>query len=158
VDAPAWAGLGVAVSVITLIYLIIMLVINALRKNAVTSLAYMELSWFGSLWILWLAAFADLAANAQICFDGGNNFCELIHTAEAFSFLAFFFLFAYWVTLFTLCLIAHRKGNSGVWYTSAGEPDFGTANGPGAAAYDGSHVGAPGHAMQKSTQYPPSQV
>lgn len=123
INAPAWAKLGVATSVLTLVSLLPMLIIDFLRKGAPTSLVAVELVWLGFLWILWLATAAD-TANHVDCGGSSDPICSQAQAAEAFSWLSWIVMTAYWAILLAFSFIAHSKGNSRIWTGPVTDSDF----------------------------------
>ncbi|THH12340.1 hypothetical protein EW145_g9 [Phellinidium pouzarii] len=134
-SVPDYAGLGLAISIITLIIVgpIRRVVIDLLRVGAITSLILVELPVIGVLMILWLATAADTAAATSggsvdcSTFNGlDSSFGTLCHTyqaMEAFSFLTWICLLGYFITLLVFALIAQFKG-SGVWHSTVRDTDF----------------------------------
>jgi len=135
-----FAKLGVATAVLTLVSVVPMTVIDFLRKGAATSYVVVELAWLGFLWILWLATAADTANLFSTC-PSEFTFCSQYQAAEAFSFLAWMALMAYWIILLVFAIIAANNGQSQIWYTGVTEADFSAGGGPaggvpqGGAAY-----------------------
>jgi len=140
-SAPTFAKLGVATSVITIASIVSMLVIDILRRGAPTSFIAVELGWLALLWVLWLATAADTASWGTCSVTSGpaGSYCSQFQAAEAFSFLSWILIKAYWVLLlaFTLFAAVHRR-QSNIWFTSVSDADF-TAEGAPAAggAYGG---------------------
>lgn len=161
ISAPGWTKLGLATAVLTLVSLLPMLVIDFIRKGAPTSLVVVELGWLGFLWIMWLATAADTANNVNCGGVTDNGICSEAQASEAFAFLAWLLLMAYWVLLLVYAIMAHTKGNNNVWMGSTTDQDFSAG---------GSHSGAgiapphPGLAQQQMTTggtgatYPPHNV
>jgi len=147
--APSWLKLGVAVAVITIVSLVAILVMDLLRKGAVTSFISVELGWLGVLWVLWLATAADTANGVQCSgvidgFDG--SICGQAQAAEAFSFLAWLLLMAYWILLLVFAIIAATQGQPGIWMVNVADADFSAgsgARGTGGGVQGGPAYGAP---------------
>jgi len=157
-SVPAYAGLGVATAVLTWVTIIPFTVIDFMRQGAITSFVVVELGWFFVLWILWLTTFGDTASNT-LCnssYANGDNYCSQVRAVEAFSFLAWFLLFAYWVALLVFSFLASSKGNTRIWFTSTREADF-TAGSSGAPTYHASANTYPPHPsmVQQPQGYPP---
>jgi len=155
-----FAKLGVATAVLTLVSVLPMLVIDLLRKGAATSYVVVELAWLGFLWILWLATAADTANRFSTC-PSQISWCSEYQAAEAFSFLAWMALMAYWIILLVFAIIAVNNGQSQIWFTGVTEADFSAGGGPaggvpqGGAAYPAQQpqmTGATGPMV-----YPPGQ-
>lgn len=138
-SAPAFASLGVATAVLTLVSVVPMFVIDFLRKGAATSFVVVELAVLGVLWVLWLATAAD-TANFGSC-SSTDTWCSQFQAAEAFSFLAWLALMAYWIILLVFAIIAANNGHGQIWFTGVTEADFSAGGGPaggvpqGGAAY-----------------------
>jgi len=152
-----FAKLGVATAVLTLITIVPMAVIDFLRKGAATSFVVVELGWLGFLWILWLATAADTANLLGTC-PSGFTFCSQYQAAEAFSFLAWLTLMAYWIILLAFSIIAMNNGQTQIWYTSVTEAEFSTGGGPaGGVPQGGVAYPAPQPQMTGPVVYPPGQ-
>jgi len=117
-------GFSVATSVLTLVILVPVLVIDFLRKGAVTSLTATELGFVGFLWVLWLAcgANATAALGGFTIGDCGSidgfqidpasaSYCRQYQALQAFSWLTWLILFFYWVALLVFALVALARGN-----------------------------------------------
>ncbi|KDQ08826.1 hypothetical protein BOTBODRAFT_555195 [Botryobasidium botryosum FD-172 SS1] len=129
-------ALGVAVSVITLITILPILIIDRARKGAFTSLVWFELVWTGILWVLWIAAAAESAGSIPFTsscvaprgFVGAafyESACHQYQAIQAFSWLAWLLMFGYFITLLTLAVIQHAsKGNTRIWFSSVPDSDF----------------------------------
>jgi len=90
--------LGIATAGLTWFSVIPIAVTDFLRQGAIKWFVKFELGWFFILWVLWIATFADTAANTD-CYSllylpsNGDKMCWEVHAVEAFSFLAWFLLF-----------------------------------------------------------------
>jgi len=153
--APSWTKLGVAVSVITMVSLIPMIVIDFLRRGAPTSWVLVELVWLGILWVLWLATAADTANNVSCSGVRGSDICSQVQAAEAFSFLAWIVLMAYWVLLLVFAIMAANKGHKGIWKSGVADADFQAAGTHNAGGYPAANVSQREGATP--TTYPPHQ-
>ncbi|KIY71757.1 hypothetical protein CYLTODRAFT_418477 [Cylindrobasidium torrendii FP15055 ss-10] len=119
-------ALSVATAALTLVTLPVMLVIDLLRSGAFTSMIVVELVTVGVLWVLWLASAALTADSAQYLasncsayyYDADIRGCSEIKATEAFDFLIWIILLAYWAFLLTSAILHANKGNKGVWYGS----------------------------------------
>lgn len=81
------------------------------------------------------ATAADTAANVTCdasLFTGSDNICSEAQAAEAFSFLAWIVLLAYWVLLLVFAI---RAGHSGVWTSGVHDAEFAPNNAGGQGAY-----------------------
>ncbi|KAF9507202.1 hypothetical protein BS47DRAFT_1398835 [Hydnum rufescens UP504] len=160
---PSYPRLGVATAVLTFVSVVPLTIIDILRRGAFTSFIIVELGWFFFLWVLWLATFGDTAgAGCDSSLADGTNICSEVRAAEAFSFLAWILLFAYWVALFVFSTIAFSKGNRKIWITSARDADFSGGSGaiPG---YQSSAIGPSSQQpymtqqqQQQQNQFPPA--
>jgi len=135
-------GFGVATAVLTFVILIPPIVIDMLRKGAVTSLTATELGFVGFLWVIWLACGANATA-ALFGFNLGDcslyesitaSFCSQYEAFQAFSWLNWLILFSYWVTLLIMALIAQSRGNKRAFMVPSTEltstmPPSGNASG-----------------------------
>jgi hypothetical protein len=129
----SFAGLAVATAVLTLVSVVVMGVVDHLRKHAVITMPIAEMCWFGFLWILWLAAGAHTIARASSDFgcsialsvviaSSGMDSCSEIYAIAAFSFLNWLTLMGYTTALLVVCVfLAFRRGQTGVWYGSVKE-------------------------------------
>jgi hypothetical protein len=167
VGAPldfTFAKLGVATAVLTLVSVVPMAVIDLLRKGAATSFVIVELAWLGFLWILWLATAADTADRFSNWGSWGGcpsgiDLCSQYQAAEAFSFLAWLALMAYWIILFAFAIIAANNGHSQIWFTGVTEADF-SAGGSTAGGVPQGGVAYPAQQPQMTGAtmvYPPGQ-
>ncbi|THH14874.1 hypothetical protein EW146_g5524 [Bondarzewia mesenterica] len=127
-----FSALAVATAVLTMITLIPMLIIDAFRGGAFTSLVVVEVSWFSILWILWLSTGAYAADTDGLVFIGSScNFvnptislgCGEFKAIMAFSFLSWIILMAYTVTLTVFAFIGQNRGNA-VWKTTVRDASF----------------------------------
>jgi hypothetical protein len=130
---PSFAGLGVATAILILVSIIPIIIINILRKGAITSFVTVELGQFFFLWIMRIATFSDTAGNTSCnsSFTDGDSLCSQTQAVEAFSFLAFlawFILFAYWILLLVFSLLAYSKDNTKIWLASTCDVDFSGAS------------------------------
>ncbi|KIJ51159.1 hypothetical protein M422DRAFT_244351 [Sphaerobolus stellatus SS14] len=173
--APDYLGLGVAVSVMTLVTAGVSVVVDLLRKGAFTSMVVVELVWTFIMMVLWIAE-AGLSTNS---FSFGCDFVRttgFFETADpglcseqqaliAFSWLTWFIFLGWNVFLWTATIIAHTRGNPGVWTQSIAETDFFAPSGN--SMEKSAHVqqqvgsyGSPVHVQQQQTgttmqSYPP---
>jgi len=146
---PAFA---VATAVLTFAILVPVLVIDHLRKGAMTSLTASELGFMGFLWILWLScagnSTAGIAAYAVDCSLIDNaaatygvtispvygGLCRQRQALQAFAWLGWLVIFFYWVTLLVIALIAQSRGVNNPFMTPSTElatnlPKAGNAGG-----------------------------
>jgi len=157
-SAPTFAKLGVAVAVITIVSIGPMLVIDLFRRGAPTSFIVVELGWLAVLWVLWLATAAEIASKGPCNVSG----CSQFQAAEAFSFLTWLLLMAYWGLLLGFTLLAAIHQQTDLWFTSVSDADF-TAR--GAPPSGGAYPTVPGEPQMAAAAtgttgatYPPSNV
>jgi len=112
-----FAALGIATAVLSLLSLPVMLLIDNIRKGALTSMILVEIAWLGLLWVLWVAT-------AGTSSQWGMIFGSEVSAIQAFSHLAWLVLFGYLGTLITFSIIAANRGYNRVWYQSVKETEF----------------------------------
>jgi hypothetical protein len=132
-------GMPLAISVITIITVLPMVLIDFFRSGPFTSFILVEIVWFSILWVLWLATGGLISSNGMTTlFNTGcdlffgseldpetalNDVCHLWGALQAFSFLNFLLLFIYSVTLIVFGYIGSNRSEH-VWTNSVRE--FGT--------------------------------
>jgi hypothetical protein len=79
-------------------------------------------------------------------------YCSLFQAVEAFAFLGWILLLAYWVVLLVVAIIAFNNGQSQIWFSSVKDVDF--SAGSGGAGVKGGGVGG-GAYPQGGAVYPP---
>ncbi|KAI0070748.1 hypothetical protein K474DRAFT_1713076 [Panus rudis PR-1116 ss-1] len=132
-DQPdTFSVLNVAIAGLTLLTLPVMVVIDLVRKGAVTSTIIFELIWLGILCILWVAA-AGFTADTVSSFIGLckinprvrtlQSLCKDSQVSEAFGFLSFISLLAYVVILLATSIVSSNHGNP-VWKSSVNKAQF----------------------------------
>ncbi|KAG9050299.1 hypothetical protein FS837_006409 [Tulasnella sp. UAMH 9824] len=119
-------ALGIATACLSLLFIGASLIIDRMRRGAITSLVMIELSWVGLLWVLWLATAASITDLGIFTTCGYYNSevestCHQYQAAQAFSFLNWLMLFGWWVTLLSFSIRAASNGVSGVWRTPVTE-------------------------------------
>jgi len=144
------AGLGIAVSLLTLISFIPMLVLSFVDKVLWVNMVAVEVGWLGILWVLWLAT-AALANNdlgrifLGACYlVGADVTCSELLGFQALAWLNWVLLFKYTIVLIALTIFQHVRGNR-VWTAPVYQVDFFAPPPPG-MVYE-----------QKPGQYPPQQ-
>jgi len=118
--ASSVPGFGVATACLTFAILIPAIVIDMLRKGAMTSLVATELGFTGFLWVLWLACAANSTAalfgislgDCSLYNSVSASYCSQYEAFQAFSWLNWLILFFYWATLLILALVAQSRGNN----------------------------------------------
>jgi len=117
------SGFALAVSVITLAFILPMLLISILRKGSLLSWVVVELGVCGVLWVLWLASAAyttSMTGGATLNCDYAllsaevQSICHQYQALQAFSWLNWLILFAYIVLLLVFAIKAQGHGHS-VW-------------------------------------------
>ncbi|KAF5352147.1 hypothetical protein D9758_009249 [Tetrapyrgos nigripes] len=133
-------GLAIATAAITLVSVPAMLIIDMIRRGAVSSLVVAELAGLGLLWVLWLATGADSVAEFNADFPEGcdvlslefrgpgvrevQDLCRELQAVSAFGFLNWLMLVGYWSVLLVCSIVAANRGESRIWFTPVGETDF----------------------------------
>jgi len=154
-----FAGLGIAVSLLTLISLIPMLVLSFLDKVLWVNMVAVEIGWLGLLWVLWLATAAltnnDLAEFVfGVCDFADNTLgCGEVLGFQALSWLNWVLLFKYTIVLIALTVFQHLRGNQ-VWMAPVYQVNFFA---PPAGAPGVVYEQKPGQYPQQPQQYPPQQ-
>jgi len=129
---PAWLGFTLFVAIFSLLIGVPILVIDKLRRGAITSFVVVELAWTAFLGLLWLAAAADQSSNLILVGDcsayGGfdsaeESLCHQLQAMQAFSWLNWLLLWGWTFILLIFSIIAMTRGNP-VWTSPAGETDF----------------------------------
>jgi len=119
-----FAAFGLAISVLTLLFITPVLIIDIVRKGALTSVIAFELIWTGIFWVLWLAVAGNATAAGifDSCSFEDNRVDIICHQFSALQGLAFFnwlLLFGWWVTLCVLAVKLRRKSSdASLWRQS----------------------------------------
>lgn len=168
-SSPSWANLALATSILTLVALTPMLVVDFIRRGAITSKILVEIIVLSILAVLWLASGADAAAftNGTIpdCSDIGivigfdvvkdntlTSLCRSYQAVEAFAWINWLILMGYVITLLVFTIIAGTRGKS-AWMNTVRETDFFSRNtGNGSNGYAMTQQGRE-HNMQTPAQY-----
>jgi len=113
-------ALGIATSVMTLVFIVASLSIERIRRGAVVSLVWFELAWVALLWILWLATAASIASLDlfESCgwYNGSvESDCHQYQAAEAFAWIMWILMSGWWVGLLVLSIIASYNGHARIW-------------------------------------------
>jgi len=158
VFAPAavpfdFAGLGIAVSLLTLLSLIPMLVLSFMDKVLWVNMVAVEVGWLGFLWVLWLATAALTNNDLAFVVFGGCGFvdssvnCGELLGFQALAWLNWVLLFKYTIVLIGLTVFQHVRGNR-VWTAPVYQVNFFAppVGPPPGMVYE-----------QKPGQYPPQQ-
>jgi len=148
-------SLPLAVSVLTLVSMVPILVLEHIRKGLVTSLLVVELGWVGFLWVLWLAAGGEAAStgvDASTCSrlnSASQTLCSSLVAITAFSFLNWIILLGWFGTLVTFGAINNH------WNHSVPDTDLTKKHSTGAAGQP-TMAAAPGATPYGA--YPPQQA
>jgi hypothetical protein len=128
-------GFSVATPVLTFVILIPVIIIDFLRKGAMTSLAAVELGFTGFLWVLWLAC----ASNSTAALGGASlgdcgytylgfslgsapeAYCHQYQALLAFSWLNWLILVFYWIALLSFAILAQSRGNKNAFMQPTAE-------------------------------------
>ncbi|KAL5527210.1 hypothetical protein ACEPAG_6001 [Sanghuangporus baumii] len=127
--SPNFAGLAVAISVITLVIITPMFAIDFVRRGAVTSWVIVELGVTGVLMILWLATAATTAdfTDGSVDCDGlrGDSefICRTYQAIEAFAFINWLLLLFYFSALIGFSVTAQTRRNP-PWRGTVRDTDF----------------------------------
>jgi hypothetical protein len=126
-----YSAMGIATGLLTIGTLPVLLIIDANRKGAVTSMILTEMIILSILWILWLStaslATGDFTAVANCDLIGDAGYATACHEAqaiEAFSFLNWLMLMAYAFVVLVFSFIAAARGHSTVWTSSVKTTNF----------------------------------
>ncbi|KAG5731988.1 hypothetical protein E4T56_gene18289 [Termitomyces sp. T112] len=128
-----FAALGIASSLLAFLSLPVMLIVDKMRKGAVTSMIVVEIAWSGILWVLFLSTAATASQAAGVSFGHScpsrslailTTTCREFMAIQAFAHMAWLVLFGYFVTLITLSIILANRGYHRVWYQSVKETEF----------------------------------
>jgi hypothetical protein len=154
--APSIPAFAVATAVLTFAILIPVIVIDFLRKGAMTSFVATELGFMGFLWILWLACASNATSalmgftisDCTIFYDpAAISVCQQYQALQAFSWLGWLAIFFYWIALLVIALIAQSRGVTNAFLLPTTEL---TANMPAA--------NATGEPKIPPSNYPPGSI
>ncbi|TDL29603.1 hypothetical protein BD410DRAFT_31663 [Rickenella mellea] len=164
-----FSAFGLAIGILTVLFLLPMLVIDLTRKGPMTSWIVVELPVLSVLWVLWLAVAADAVSDvvASDLFSGScdylnskvNTVCNSYKAIEAFGFLTWLILMAYTIVLLVFACISQSRGNKAVWTSSVRDTDFLAYPNGKAAPSMNQYTGGSGAAMPMPPQghaYPPN--
>ncbi|KAF8316048.1 hypothetical protein DL93DRAFT_786760 [Clavulina sp. PMI_390] len=118
-----FSELGVASAAVTMVSFIPMVIIDFLRKGAVTSLVIFELVWIAILWGLWLAT-AIKTASFNGCDDFGSMLCSRYTAVKVLSFPVWAILVGYWILLLVFTVMAYVGGNRKIWTAGVRDARF----------------------------------
>ncbi|KZP21764.1 hypothetical protein FIBSPDRAFT_860387 [Athelia psychrophila] len=156
-----FAALAIATAVLTLVALPVMLIIDAVRSGAFTSMIVTELVTLLVLWVLWLAtaAYTTNIFDLPFLFDGSCSYvfddylptCHEFQALMAFSYLTWLLLMVYSGIVLVMAIIGANRGER-TWTTSVKEAGFFGAGAGSAAAPSNNN------APMQQHQYPPTIV
>jgi len=158
-----FSALAIATAVLSFVIIIPMLVIDFLRKGAVTSKIAVEIAALSFLWIMWLATAGSAVEPYRLLFpvgcggftDESLTICSEFVVTQALGFVGWLILLGYTIYLIVLSVIAQGRGNS-VWMSTVGETDF---DAPGPVSHvshehKGSEYQNPGYNAPQPTGQP----
>ncbi|KAB5595523.1 hypothetical protein CTheo_984 [Ceratobasidium theobromae] len=126
------SSFGLAVGLMTFIFLLPILIVGMTRKGSFLSWVSVELGVMGLMWVLWLASAsyttsmtAGYTLNCDLALDTtAEGVCRQFQAIQAFSWLNWLIIFAYIVLLVVFIVKASNEGRS-VW--TADVADLGTS-------------------------------
>jgi len=126
------SALALAVSLLTLLTILPMMIIDTLRNGAFTSMVIFELVWTFILWVLWIATAAlssqDGTGSADCAYYGAffnlATMCHEFNAIEGFSHVTWLIFLFYFATLLVSTMRLNKNGHTGVWQQSVKETDF----------------------------------
>jgi len=119
-----FAAFGLAVAVITLLFMVPILIIDATRKASITSVIAFELIWTGIFWVLWLAVAGNATAarvfnSCTFEDERVNTICHQFPALQGLAFFNWLLLFSWFVTLVVVAINLRRKAsNASLWRQS----------------------------------------
>ncbi|KAF9257667.1 hypothetical protein L218DRAFT_825109, partial [Marasmius fiardii PR-910] len=121
-------GLGIAVSVLTILTIPVFLVVGSLGKKAWVTMNVVEIPVMGVLSIIWLANGALFAEVEALVYPSSISlidqiFCSEYRAIEALSFLTWMTLMGYAIVIDILCIVGKSRGKN-VWLIGASEADY----------------------------------
>ncbi|KIK95944.1 hypothetical protein PAXRUDRAFT_11145 [Paxillus rubicundulus Ve08.2h10] len=125
----SFSAFGIAAASVTVVSLPLMLFLGIRRRGVFTSMIVFEIVWCLVLWVLWIAAAGDTAADRTYYFPDGcvfqnypttNQICMEFTVVEAFAFLIFLSVFVYYDVLLLYAIINAVRGKS-IWTVSVKE-------------------------------------
>ncbi|KAJ8516607.1 hypothetical protein ONZ45_g6100 [Pleurotus djamor] len=145
---------GLVFSLFSMIGIATLLIVGFLRRGAITSMIATEISVLSFFWILWLALAAlstdwmnfSFLLGCQNYIPRHMAFCTSLTAVQGISFVVWFALMGYSMTILIMAIVAQTRGNN-VWRLSMDEVNFSEKKG------QGNKVAAPMQAG--SYQYPP---
>lgn len=122
--APDYVNFALAVAILTLIFLPLLFILPIKRRGSWPSYLAVELGVLWFLWILWLASAAHTASMTPGLNYCSGGICSELRAMLAFSFLNWLILMFYAVLVFVFAVIAHSRGERGVWRSTVQEHDW----------------------------------
>jgi len=126
--------LAITSAAITTLTAPVLLICDAKRKGAFTSMIVVELPWLSVLWVLWLATAAEAVVANQFMYPEGcaladglgppaSTTCHEFVAVEAFAFIVWIILMGYCLLLLIFSIIGASRGHK-VWTSSVKETNF----------------------------------
>ncbi|KAJ8518677.1 hypothetical protein ONZ45_g4268 [Pleurotus djamor] len=148
---------GLVFSLFSMIGIATLLIVGFLRRGAITSMIVTEISVLSFFWILWLALAALATDWVNFAFSLGCQnyiprhmaFCTSLTAVQGISFVVWFALMGYSMTILIMAIVAQTRGNS-VWRLSMDEVNFSEKKGQAL-----NKAAAPPPMQAGSYQYPP---
>ncbi|KIP04082.1 hypothetical protein PHLGIDRAFT_37108 [Phlebiopsis gigantea 11061_1 CR5-6] len=126
VTIAPFISFNLAVSVMTMVTLLVMLIVGFVGQDPFTSWIVIEISWLGFLNILWLASSAYTSSQWQplartgVCSSGKPlpadfaTICTDFQASMAFGWMGWILMSAYWGTLLAFAINSAKNGEP-VW-------------------------------------------
>lgn len=158
-----YAAFAIAIASLTLLTVPVMLALSISRKGAFPSMIVVELSYFGLLWVLWLAVggtigtipWINYCSSLSYYYSGYESACMETQAMAAFAFLNWLLLMILDIFLLSLAIMQANRGNSAIWTSCVTDADFSGPGGNSAAGMNEPKVayGSPMLATAPDIQY-----
>ncbi|KAL7278699.1 hypothetical protein ACG7TL_007701 [Trametes sanguinea] len=124
-----YTSLGIAVSAITLVSSVLLIVLDFFFDNIFTSYLIFEIPWLSIVWILWISVGATTLSEGKTIFQGqpcstfnvvlpsAKEICEDVHPLAIIAFVNFALLFLYTASLVVVAF-ASSSSYSSPWTSS----------------------------------------
>ncbi|KIJ52343.1 hypothetical protein M422DRAFT_776029 [Sphaerobolus stellatus SS14] len=119
---PSWLGYTLAVSIITWLILIPIFIIDLLGIGLALIFVIAELVWTFILMVLWVAAAGSIT---NVLPPSGCIGCSELQALDAFAWLSWITILAWFIMLLVLSIISHSRGHRGVWRQPVSDTQFG---------------------------------
>jgi len=157
-----YAAFAIAISVLTLLTVPVLIFLSINRKGAFPSMIVVELSYFGLLWVLWLAVggtigtipWINYCASISYYYSGYESACMETQAMAAFSFLNWLMLMVLNIFLLTLAIIQANRGNSAIWTSCVTDVNFSAPGTSSEAPKSTGTYGSPAYPVTPMAQYP----